>query len=58
VAHGTECVEQHLHGILWCIAVACGAVEAATEIGDTDTEVLMLSSGRRGAGMAMVRMAP
>ncbi|CAL4955869.1 unnamed protein product [Urochloa decumbens] len=36
VAHGTECVEQHLHGILWCVAVAVDAVEAAAEIAGSD----------------------
>ncbi|KAF8696943.1 hypothetical protein HU200_036588 [Digitaria exilis] len=36
VGHGTECVEQHLHGILWCVAVAVEAVEAASEIAGSD----------------------
>ncbi|CAD6230772.1 unnamed protein product [Miscanthus lutarioriparius] len=37
-AHGTECVEQHLHGILWCVAVAVEAVEAAAEIAGDDAD--------------------
>ncbi|KAF8675989.1 hypothetical protein HU200_047492 [Digitaria exilis] len=36
VARGTECVERHLHGILWCVAVAVEAVEAASEIAGSD----------------------
>ncbi|CAN6169703.1 unnamed protein product, partial [Urochloa humidicola] len=35
VAHGTECVERHLHAILWCIAVA---VEAAAEIAGSNPD--------------------
>ncbi|OEL21457.1 Light-sensor Protein kinase [Dichanthelium oligosanthes] len=38
MAHGTECVEQHLHAILWCVAVAIEAVEAAAEIAGSDAE--------------------
>ena len=38
VAHGTECVEQHLHAILWCLAVAIEAVEAAEEIAGSDAD--------------------
>ncbi|PUZ55756.1 hypothetical protein GQ55_5G238000 [Panicum hallii var. hallii] len=38
VAHGTECVEQHLHAILWCVAVAVEAVEAAAEIAGSDAD--------------------
>jgi hypothetical protein len=40
VAYGTECVEQHLHGILWCVAVAVEAVEAAAEIAGSDADEL------------------
>jgi hypothetical protein len=47
-APGTKCIEQHLHGILWCVAVAYGAVEATAEIGDADAEVSMLSSRSGG----------
>ncbi|CAN6281724.1 unnamed protein product [Urochloa humidicola] len=35
VAHGTECVERHLHAILWCVAVA---VKAAAEIAGSDPD--------------------
>jgi serine/threonine protein kinase len=35
-AHGTECVEQHLHGVLWCVAVAIEAVENAAEMAGSD----------------------
>ncbi|CAO2170674.1 unnamed protein product [Urochloa humidicola] len=38
VAHGTECVEHHLHAILWCVAVAVEAVEAAAEIAGSDAD--------------------
>ena len=37
-AHGTECVDQHLHGIFWCVAVAVEAVEAAAEIAGDDAD--------------------
>ncbi|CAL4962585.1 unnamed protein product [Urochloa decumbens] len=40
VAHGTECVEQHLHAILWCVAVAVEAVEAAAEIAGSDADAI------------------
>ncbi|KAL6614891.1 hypothetical protein ACP70R_037161 [Stipagrostis hirtigluma subsp. patula] len=40
VAHGTECVEQHLHGLLWCVAVAVEAVETAAEIAGSDADEL------------------
>ncbi|TVU35875.1 hypothetical protein EJB05_17782, partial [Eragrostis curvula] len=40
-AHGAECVEQHLHGILWCVAVAIEAVETAAETaGSSDPDEL------------------
>ncbi|XP_062205878.1 uncharacterized protein LOC133907800 [Phragmites australis] len=38
MVHGTECVEQHLHGILWCVAVAIEAVETAAEIAGSDAD--------------------
>ncbi|KAK8453149.1 hypothetical protein SEVIR_5G237700v4 [Setaria viridis] len=38
VAHATECVEQHLHAILWCVAVSVEAVEAAAEIAGSDAD--------------------
>lgn len=37
-AHCTDCVEQHLHGILWCVAIAVEAVEAAAEIAGHDAD--------------------
>ncbi|CAO2204047.1 unnamed protein product [Urochloa humidicola] len=48
MAHGTECVEHHLHGILWCVAVAVEAVEAAAEIAGTDAGEI----ARRRAALA------
>ncbi|KAJ1264291.1 hypothetical protein BS78_09G252200 [Paspalum vaginatum] len=30
-SHGADCVEHHLHGLLWSVAVALEAVEAASE---------------------------
>ncbi|KAL5228323.1 hypothetical protein ABZP36_016588 [Zizania latifolia] len=40
MAHGTECVEQHLHNVLWCVAVALEAIETAGEIAGSDADVL------------------
>ncbi|KAL6618696.1 hypothetical protein ACP70R_033835 [Stipagrostis hirtigluma subsp. patula] len=40
--HGVECVEHHMHALLWCVAVALEAVEAAAEApaGSSDPEEL------------------
>jgi len=35
VAHGTECVEQHLHGILSCVTIA---IKAAVEVAGSDAD--------------------
>uniref|UniRef100_A0A0E0GB21 Protein kinase domain-containing protein n=1 Tax=Oryza nivara TaxID=4536 RepID=A0A0E0GB21_ORYNI len=40
MAHGTECVEQHLHNVLWCVAVALEAIDAAGEIAGSDPDEL------------------
>ncbi|KAL6842764.1 hypothetical protein ACP4OV_027608 [Aristida adscensionis] len=40
MAHGAECVEQHLHGLLWCVAVAVEAVEVAAEVAGSDPDEL------------------
>uniref|UniRef100_A0A453F2L2 Protein kinase domain-containing protein n=2 Tax=Aegilops tauschii subsp. strangulata TaxID=200361 RepID=A0A453F2L2_AEGTS len=38
MAHGTECVEHHLHNILWCVSVAVDAIEAAGEIAGSEPD--------------------
>ncbi|KAE8815691.1 Light-sensor Protein kinase [Hordeum vulgare] len=38
MAHGTECVEHHLHNILWCVSVAIDAIEAAGEIAGSEPD--------------------
>uniref|UniRef100_J3L1Z9 Protein kinase domain-containing protein n=1 Tax=Oryza brachyantha TaxID=4533 RepID=J3L1Z9_ORYBR len=40
MAHGTECVEQHLHNVLWCVAVALEAIDTAGEIAGFDPDEL------------------
>ncbi|KAF0923516.1 hypothetical protein E2562_006400 [Oryza meyeriana var. granulata] len=40
MAHGTECVEQHLHSVLWCVAVALEAIDTAGEIAGSDPDEL------------------
>uniref|UniRef100_A0A0E0JLB2 Protein kinase domain-containing protein n=1 Tax=Oryza punctata TaxID=4537 RepID=A0A0E0JLB2_ORYPU len=40
MAHGTECVEQHLHNVLWCVAIALEAIDAAGEIAGSDPDEL------------------
>ncbi|XP_062180560.1 uncharacterized protein LOC133884960 [Phragmites australis] len=38
--HGAECVEQHLHNLLWCVAVVLEAVEVASEVTGSDPDEL------------------
>ncbi|KAL6848744.1 hypothetical protein ACP4OV_021327 [Aristida adscensionis] len=38
--HGVECVEHHMHSLLWCVAVVLEAVEAAAEAAGSDPEEL------------------
>uniref|UniRef100_A0A0D9V315 Protein kinase domain-containing protein n=1 Tax=Leersia perrieri TaxID=77586 RepID=A0A0D9V315_9ORYZ len=40
MAHGTECVEQYIHNVLWCVAVALEAIDAAGEIAGSDPDEL------------------
>ncbi|CAL4895109.1 unnamed protein product [Urochloa decumbens] len=38
--HGADCVEQHLHGLLWSVSVVVEAVESVSEAGTTDPDEL------------------
>lgn len=40
MAHGTECVEHHLQGLLWCVAVVLEAIETAGDIAGFDADEL------------------
>ncbi|CAL4901576.1 unnamed protein product [Urochloa decumbens] len=38
--HGADCVEHHLHGLLWSVAVVVEAVESVSEAGMADPDEL------------------
>ncbi|XP_004963555.3 uncharacterized protein LOC101774845 [Setaria italica] len=38
--HGADCVEQHLHSLLWSVAVVIEAVEAVSEVTGSDPDEL------------------
>uniref|UniRef100_A0A0E0GTD0 Protein kinase domain-containing protein n=1 Tax=Oryza nivara TaxID=4536 RepID=A0A0E0GTD0_ORYNI len=38
--HGTECVEHHLHNLLWCVSVVVEAVENVGEVTGSDPDEL------------------
>ncbi|OEL21926.1 Light-sensor Protein kinase [Dichanthelium oligosanthes] len=38
--HGADCVEQHLHSLLWSVAVVLEAVEAVSEVTGSDPDEL------------------
>ncbi|PUZ64567.1 hypothetical protein GQ55_3G152900 [Panicum hallii var. hallii] len=40
LTHGADCVEQHLHSLLWSVAVVMEAVEAVSEVTGSDPDEL------------------
>uniref|UniRef100_A0A0D9WKD6 Protein kinase domain-containing protein n=1 Tax=Leersia perrieri TaxID=77586 RepID=A0A0D9WKD6_9ORYZ len=48
--HGVECVERHLHDLLWCVAVVVDAIELASPARDDEGILLDLEIFRRRLG--------
>ena len=38
--HGADCVEQHMHSLLWSVAVVLEAVELVSEVTGSDPDEL------------------